>query len=141
NAAGGLTDGYFGNGRLYQSGVAVPSFTLQTSGALGTNITGGNFVIAAGKSTGSAILASILFQTGTVGGSGSTPQTLATRLTISDTVATFTLGVVATDLTTSNVPLANIVATDVGGKLASAPVEYYEKDDYLSITTLLSITQ
>jgi len=64
------------------NGAAVAQ-TLQSCNAItGTNVVGSNFTIASGKGTGSGAVSSLIFQTPTVLGSGTTAQSLATRLTI-----------------------------------------------------------
>jgi hypothetical protein len=59
------------------------STVINGCGGSGTNIAGASVSIAGGKSTGSAAGGSLIFQTSTTLGSGTTLQTLATRLTIS----------------------------------------------------------
>jgi len=63
--------------------------TINASGGSGTNIAGGTLTLAGGKATGNAAGGNINFQTSTVGSSGTTLQTLATRLTISPNSATY----------------------------------------------------
>lgn len=68
-----------------------PTVTVQPTGGLGADIVGSSLIIAGGVSTGAGAPSSIAFQTTTVAGSSSTPQTLTTRLTISSTAITSTL--------------------------------------------------
>ena len=56
--------------------------TLQATGGSGADNAGADFILAGGKSTGDAAPGSIVIKTSTVGASGATPQTLATRVTI-----------------------------------------------------------
>jgi len=69
--------------------------SLNATGGSGTDIAAGALQIAGGRSTGNATAGILELRTGTPGVSGTSAQTLATRLTISDTDATFTLPVTA----------------------------------------------
>ena len=73
-------DNWFLNGVVY---AAPYSTVINGCGGSGTNIAGASVSIAGGKSTGSAAGGSLIFKTSTTLGSGTTLQTLATRLTIS----------------------------------------------------------
>jgi hypothetical protein len=64
-------------------------FTINTTGGSGTDIAGGHLIIASGKSTGSATPPSIIFRTSVPGSTGSTPQTLGTKMTITGTGTQF----------------------------------------------------
>jgi hypothetical protein len=85
NDAGGHIDNWYFNGITH---TAPYSVTLNSSAGSGTNIAGAAFTIAGGKGTGNAAGGNIIFQTSTKLGSGTTLQTLATRLTISGGAAT-----------------------------------------------------
>lgn len=65
------------------------SYTLtggeSARGGTDTNTAGGSLTIASGAGTGTGAVTSIVFQTPTVGTTGTTAQTLATRLTINST--------------------------------------------------------
>ena len=74
-----INDVYFGNGVTN----ATPSgFTLNATGGSGTDIAGANITIASGIATGNAAGGDILFQTSDPGSSGTTAQTLTTKMTI-----------------------------------------------------------
>lgn len=79
DSVGLIREGYLGSGVVNSS---PTHFTLNTTGGSGTNITGANFTIAGGRSTGSASGGSILFSTSPSGGSGSTLNELALRMII-----------------------------------------------------------
>ncbi len=64
------------------NGAAVSQTLQAASGIAGTDKTGGNFTIASGKGTGAGAVSSLIFQTPTALGSGTTAQSLTTRLTI-----------------------------------------------------------
>lgn len=64
------------------NGAAVNQSLLGCNGITGTDKTGGNFTLGSGKGTGAGAVSSLIFQTPTVLGSGTTAQSLATRLTI-----------------------------------------------------------
>jgi len=76
------------------NGAAVSQTLRAPSGITGTDKTGGNFTIASGKGTGAGATSSIIFQTPTILTTGTTAQTLATRFTIAETIATFTIPVI-----------------------------------------------
>jgi hypothetical protein len=57
--------------------------TIRFTNASGVDNAAGNLTIIAPRSTGAATVASIIFQTGVVGGSGAAVQTATTQLTIS----------------------------------------------------------
>lgn len=75
---------------------ATNNVTINASGGSGTNNAGGALILAGGKGTGNANVGQIQFQTSTKGSTGSTLQTLATRLTIDDTKITPILPIVTT---------------------------------------------
>lgn len=81
-STGYINDVYIGKGVTHASPLAV---VINATGGSGSNIPGANLVLASGKGTGSAASGSILFQTSAAGSSGTTLQSLATRVTIDST--------------------------------------------------------
>jgi hypothetical protein len=77
------------------NGAAVSQTLQACNGITGTDKTGGNLTLASGKGTGAGAVSSLIFQTPTVLASGTTAQSLATRLTLSSAGATFTGGLTA----------------------------------------------
>lgn len=72
------------------------SQTLQcANGITGTDTVGGNCTIGSGKGTGAGAISSVIVATPTLGSTGTTAQTRATRLTINQTSATFVPPVLA----------------------------------------------
>ncbi len=71
------------------NGAAVSQTIQACNGITGTDKTGGNFTVASGKGTGAGAVSSLIFSTPTALVSGTTAQSLTTRLTITST--TFTL--------------------------------------------------
>lgn len=68
--------------------------TLQAQGSRSgtdTNVSGANLTVASGQGTGNSAASSIAFQTPTVGSTGTTAETMATRFTISTTALTATI--------------------------------------------------
>lgn len=80
------TDMYIGEGVLSTTPQAI---SINGTGGSGTDIQGGNLILSGGKSTGAASPASILFKTSTIGNTGSTLQSLATKMTIDGVKTTF----------------------------------------------------
>ncbi len=80
-SGGVINDVYFGNGVTSSS---PTSPTINASGGSGNNIAGGNLTLAGGKGTGNAAGGDIIFQTSDAGVSGSTLQSLTTKMTISE---------------------------------------------------------
>jgi hypothetical protein len=81
---GEIKDIYFGSG-VQRSGYndgAGENYTINGSGARGTNQTGGNITIAGGKGTGTGTPGHISFSISTPGASGSTLQTLTEKARI-----------------------------------------------------------
>jgi 6-phosphogluconolactonase (cycloisomerase 2 family) len=74
-----ITDIYVGNGVTNSSPIA---FILHSSGGAGTDIAGANLLLAGGIGTGSGIGGSLLFQTAPASTTGSSPNSLATRMLI-----------------------------------------------------------
>lgn len=101
----GYTQFYFGQGVSTVTGTpsgvtfnATPgttaggAFTIKGGLGSGSNVSGGILTLAAGVSTGNATPPSIIFQTGTTLGSGSTLQTLAERFRVSETSVKISTG-------------------------------------------------
>ncbi len=110
------------------SGAAVAQ-TLQAANATGSDHAGGNFTINSGKGSGAGAVSSVFIGTPTVLGSGSTAQSITTRLTLDSAFATFavpiklsnaaTTGLVAGVLAAST--NASIVLVDSGGQAYRIP--------------------
>lgn len=64
------------------NGAAVNQQLQAANGITGTDKTGGNFTLASGKGTGAGAVSQVLIQTPTALGSGTTAQSLTTRLTV-----------------------------------------------------------
>ena len=79
------------------NGAAISQTLQAANGITGTNTTGGNFTLASGKGTGSGAVSSLIFQTPTATGSGTTAQALATRLTLTETLATLAIPLTITE--------------------------------------------
>ncbi len=90
NANGYISDWYF-NGVTH---TAPYSVTLNASGASGSNVAGCTYTHAGSKGTGSGTPGTLVFKTSTTLGSGTTLQSLVSRLTISG-------GAVTTDASTA----------------------------------------
>ncbi len=75
------------------NGAAVNQTLQAANGITGTDKTGGNLTIASGKGTGAGAVSSLIFQTPTVLSTGTTAQSLATRLTLTSAGATFAAGI------------------------------------------------
>ncbi len=71
------------------NGAAVNQTLQAANGITGTDKTGGNLTVASGKGTGAGAVSSLIFSTPTVLGSGTTAQSLAARLTLTSTTATW----------------------------------------------------
>jgi hypothetical protein len=71
------------------NGAAVAQTLKCHDGITGTDVAGANCIFAGGRGTGAGPPGNLIFQTATALGSGTTGQTLATRLTISPSLATF----------------------------------------------------
>lgn len=98
----------------FQMGADAASPTAQTfkgPDASGTNVVGGIMNIAAGQSTGNASPAELRLQTSEPTSSGSTAQTLTTRLTVSGTAITATLPVTLQGYTVATLPAGTIGMT------------------------------
>src|ERR1044072_745919 len=75
------------------NGAAVSQTIRACNGITGSDKTGGNLTLASGKGTGAGAVSSLIFQTPTVLASGTTAQSLATRLTVDSAAAAFTVPV------------------------------------------------
>jgi hypothetical protein len=87
--------------------------TLGVAAGVGTNIAGASFTIAAGRGTGTGTPGTLLFQTSTAIGSGSTAQTLATRMTLNatDLVMASGIGIQLGNAAVAAVPAATHTVT------------------------------
>jgi len=74
-----ITDAYLGSG---VTDASPSGTTLNATGGEGTDIAGAAITIAGGKGTGSAAGGSILFKTSDAGSTGTTLQSLTTKLTL-----------------------------------------------------------
>jgi hypothetical protein len=72
--------GYLGNGQVNTSPTTF--FALGVTGGSGSNVVGTELRLCGGISTGTGVGGSVVIQTSPAGTSGSTPNTLATRLTV-----------------------------------------------------------
>jgi len=102
-----ITDAYFGGGVTHAT---PPDIAFNATGGLGTDKAGADFIIAGGKGTGDADPGDIIFQTSVVGASGAALQALATRATISDTLADFTVPITSSDVGTFDTVIINKTA-------------------------------
>lgn len=78
-AAEGVNDVYIGRG---VTSTTANNLKIQTTGASGTNMAGNTLTIAGSPGTGNATPGVIIFQTSTVGASGTTLQSLANKIQI-----------------------------------------------------------
>lgn len=83
--------------------------TINATGGSGTDIAAGDLIIAGGKSTGDADPGDIIFKTTDAGAAGVVLQTLAARMTVSDTAVTMHKGLV--------IPSGTVPAPAVEGAL------------------------
>lgn len=90
-ASGGYQQFYFGQGKIKASPSAI---TFNVTGGSGTDNAGSNFILAGGKGAGAGAPGSWIAQTSTTLGTGTTLQSLVSRLTISG-------GAVTTDASTA----------------------------------------
>jgi len=83
-----ITEIYFGSGitnlrgDLVQTTGAGTSYTINGSGAFGTDFSGGNVTIAGGKGTGNAAGGDVIITTSDKGSTGTTLQTLAEAMRV-----------------------------------------------------------
>ena len=74
------------------NGAAVSQTLQACNGITGTDKTGGNLTLAAGKGTGAGSVSSFIVQTPSVGSTGTTAQSLATRVTVTEGSVTLSTG-------------------------------------------------
>ncbi len=79
SSIGSITSAYIGKGATSASPVG---FSLNATGGSGTDISGGSITIAGGKATGDASGGSIIFQTSDAGATGTTAQSLTTKMSL-----------------------------------------------------------
>ena len=95
--AGLWTEAYFGKKVTHATPLDV---RFNATGGSGANIAGASFTLAGGKGTGTGAGGSLIFQTAPAGSSGSSANSLVTRLTIDSTGAsTFAGDLLFTDAT------------------------------------------
>ena len=99
----GRIDNWFLNG---VTSTAPYSTVINGCGGSGTNIAGASLTIAGGKGTGTGAGGNIIFQTSTVGSSGTTLQTLATRFTIEKLRVTAAVPIKLMGYTVATLPAA-----------------------------------
>jgi hypothetical protein len=87
------------------NGAAISQTLSACNGITGTDKTGGNLTLASGKGTGAGAVSSLIFQTPAVLSTGTTAQSLVTRLTLTEASA-----VLATALT---VPAGSVAAPSI----------------------------
>ena len=80
---------YFGKGAVNATPTA---YTINGTGGSGTDIAGGALNIAGGKGTGNAAGGDVVFQTSTAGASGTTLQSLATKMIIQGSTGNVGIG-------------------------------------------------
>lgn len=85
-----ITTVYIGEG---VSSASPQVLTIQGTDGAGTDIQAGSVTFRPGAGTGAAPVPSLIFQTATIGTTGSTQQAQATRLTVNSSLATFTVPV------------------------------------------------
>lgn len=71
------------------NGAAVNQTLSAHDGITGTDIGGASLDLESGVGTGAGAISSVTISTPTLGGTGTTPQTAAVRLTVNETAATF----------------------------------------------------
>jgi hypothetical protein len=77
---------YFGSGKIRNSQAgAGTAYTINGSGAFGTNFAGGNITIAGGRGTGTGTSGDVIISTATTTTSGTTLQSLTERLRVKGT--------------------------------------------------------
>lgn len=84
-----ITNVYFGDGKSH---VTPATYTIHGTSGAGTNIVGGNLILAPGKSTGNATPASVVIQNTVATTSGSTAQTLSDVLVVQNGVVSIERG-------------------------------------------------
>jgi hypothetical protein len=79
------------------NGAPITQTFKSHDGITGTDVVGANLILASGRGTGAGAVSSLIFQTPTVLTTGTTAQTLATRLTLTETMATHATPVTITE--------------------------------------------
>lgn len=133
-----ITDVYIGEGVTSASPQDV---TLNATGGSGTDTEAKDLILAGGKSTGDAVPGDILFKTATAGASGTTLQSLTTRLSITGVTADFSgLNLTTTGtVTTGTLTIADGSITDSDGTIS---INGDGGADVLNLTTnLVNITR
>jgi len=112
-----ITDVYVGDGVVAASPQDV---TINPTGGSGTDTEAKDLILAGGKSTGDAAPGDILFKTATAGASGSSLQSLTTRLTITGVTADFaSLNLTTTgSFTAGTLTVADGAISDSDGTIA-----------------------
>lgn len=111
---GSTSELYSPTGHTFQfkrDAASVQAQTLIASGGSGTNIAGSNLILAGGKGTGSANGGDLLFQVAPAGSSGSSQNSLATKLQITGAGNIGFFGVTAVAQQTSGANLTNNVTS------------------------------
>jgi hypothetical protein len=150
-ANAGYTDVWFGKGNhVVAQGGTIAEWTLHGEESAGsTNSAGGTLNIAGGRGTGNAAAGLVNIQVSTVGASGSTLQTLATRLAVSAAAITAQNGAVFVGNLTGNVTgnLTGNVTGNVTGNLTgnvtgdvTGNLTGNVNASTVSVSSLLSIT-
>ncbi len=105
----GIEEVYIGEGVTQSTPTAL---TIQGTGGSGTDIAGSAVTIAGGKGTGAGAPGDLIFSTSTTLATGTTLQTLATRCTINETNALFTVPVGVPSKTVATLP-ADVTAGQI----------------------------
>jgi hypothetical protein len=119
------------------NGAAVAQTFKAHDGVTGTDIAGANLILAGGRGTGAGAVGNLIFQTSTLLGSGTTAQTLATRLTIDSLAITSTLpliGSASIDVGSSAIPWRTGyfgTALVVGTNPAATGIGRFQNNTYL----------
>jgi len=106
---------------------AIAQLLLTTTNGSGTDNHAADLVLQSGLSTGAGAVTDMLFKTPDVLGSGTTTQTAVTRLTLNETISTFTTALnvdaaITADTTLAVTGVATFTATaDFDGGLRSRP--------------------
>lgn len=91
-----ISECYLGEGVV--SATPSSALSVNATGGSGADVHATDLVLASGKSTGAGASTDVLIRTPSLAGSSSTPQTLVTRVTVSETSALFTVPVLAPSL-------------------------------------------
>jgi hypothetical protein len=99
-----LTKMWLGWGGLASAAPASSTVTLQPTDTVGTNLAGANVIFNSGAGTGNGAVSSFAIKTPTIGTTGTTLQTLATRLTVDSARGAFTVPVGLNGYTVATLP-------------------------------------